>query len=154
MAALSWKKLLVVTMFGALLFVGSFVASGQMKANELSCDPASIWYDVFGNPQCPAGGEPALGGGQMMMASYYGWSHAGSPTASGAPFDPTGYTAAHKTLPFGTPLLVNHGGSTVVVTVNDRGPFVDGRDIDLSQAAAEAIGLTGPGVAPVEVTVL
>ena len=89
-----------------------------------------------------------------MMASYYGYSHAGNPTASGELFDPQGYTAAHRTMPFGTQLLVSHGGSSVVVAVNDRGPHVDGIDIDVSQVAAETIGLTGPGVAPVEVTVL
>jgi rare lipoprotein A len=89
-----------------------------------------------------------------MMASYYGYSHAGHMTASGVPFDPMGFTAAHKTLPLGTPLLVSYGGKSVEVTVNDRGPYGDGIDIDLSQAAAEAIELTGPGVAPVEVVVL
>ncbi len=88
------------------------------------------------------------------MASYYGYSHAGNLTASGVPFDPAGFTAAHKTLPFGTQLRVGYGGNSTVVTVNDRGPYVDGRDVDLSQAAAEMIGLTGPGVSPVQVTVL
>jgi Lytic transglycolase len=98
--------------------------------------------------------QPGIGGGQIMMASYYGYSHAGNMTASGVPFDPHGFTAAHKTMPLGTPLLVSYGGKSVEVTVNDRGPYVDGIDIDLSQAAAEAIGLTGPGIAPVEVVVL
>jgi Lytic transglycolase len=98
--------------------------------------------------------QPGIGGGQIMMASYYGYSHAGNMTASGVPFDPHGFTAAHKTMPLGTPLLVSYGGKSVEVTVNDRGPYVDGIDIDLSQTAAEAIGLTGPGVAPVEVVVL
>jgi hypothetical protein len=98
--------------------------------------------------------QPGIGAGQIMMASYYGYSHAGNMTASGVPFDPHGFTAAHKTMPLGTPLLVSYGGKSVEVTVNDRGPYVDGIDIDLSQAAAEAIGLTGPGVAPVEVVVL
>jgi hypothetical protein len=95
-----------------------------------------------------------IGGGQIMMASYYGYSHAGLMTASGVPFDPMGFTAAHKTMPLGTPLLVSYGGKSVEVTVNDRGPYGDGIDIDLSQAAAEAIGLTGPGITPVEVVVL
>ena len=90
----------------------------------------------------------------MWMASYYDYSHAGNLTASGVPFDPSGLTAAHKTLPFGTQLLVSYGGRSAQVTVNDRGPFVAGRDIDLSQAAADMIGLTGAGVAPVQVTVL
>ena len=103
------------------------------------------------------GGEvPQYGiaGGQIMMASYYDYSHAGLPTASGELYDPAAFTAAHKTMPFGTQLLVSHGGASVQVAVNDRGPYVDGRDIDLSGAAADAIGLTSLGVAPVEVVVL
>jgi hypothetical protein len=95
-----------------------------------------------------------LAGGQIMMASYYDYSHAGSPTASGELYDPAAFTAAHKSMPFGSQLRVDYGGNSTVVTVNDRGPYADGRDVDLSQAAAETIGLTGPGVAPVEVTVL
>ena len=95
-----------------------------------------------------------LAGGQIMMASYYDYSHAGFPTASGELYDPAAFTAAHKTMPFGTQLLVNHGGASVQVTVNDRGPYADGLDIDLSGAAADAIGLTNLGVALVEVVVL
>jgi rare lipoprotein A len=57
-------------------------------------------------------------------------------------------------MPFGTRLLVSREGSSVAVTVNDRGPYADGRDLDLSGAAADSIGLTGPGVGPVEVNTL
>jgi hypothetical protein len=154
--SLNLKKALVVAVLGAMLFVASFVVSDRINAFNIFCDPASIWYDVFGDPQCgtadgQAGGEQ--GGGELMMASYYGYAHAGNPTASGEPFVPEGYTAAHRTMPFGTQLLVSHGGNSTMITVNDRGPYVDGRDLDLSQGAAEAIGLTGPGVAPVEVAV-
>jgi hypothetical protein len=153
---LNLKKALVVAVLGAMLFVASFVVSDRINAFNIFCDPASIWYDVFGDPQCgtadgQAGGEQ--GGGELMMASYYGYAHAGNPTASGEPFVPEGYTAAHRTMPFGTQLLVSYGGNSTMITVNDRGPYVDGRDLDLSQGAAEAIGLTGPGVAPVEVAV-
>ena len=95
-----------------------------------------------------------VAGGQIMMASYYDYSHAGFPTASGELYDPAALTAAHKTMPFGSQLLVSHGGASVQVTVNDRGPYADGMDIDLSGAAADAIGLTSLGVAPVEVVVL
>jgi hypothetical protein len=98
--------------------------------------------------------QQGIAGGQIMMASYYGYSHEGNMTASGVPFDPHGFTAAHQTMPLGTPLLVSYGGKSVEVIVNDRGPYVDGIDLDLSQAAAEAIGLTSLGVAPVEVTAL
>lgn len=84
------------------------------------------------------------------LASWYGEELAGNPTASGEPYDPYGYTAAHKTLPFGTELVVSYGGQSVRVTVNDRGPYAGGRDLDFSQGAAEAIGLTGAGVDYVE----
>lgn len=78
-------------------------------------------------------------------ASYYG-SESGSRTASGARYNPMGMTAAHRSLPFGTKLKVTHGSRSVVVTVNDRGPFIRGRVLDLSKGAAQVIGLTGRGV--------
>lgn len=157
MAITNLKKVVVVALLGAVLFVASFVVSDRINAYDIFCDPTAIWYNAFGVQQCdPVGGvqNAPVAGGEMWMASYYDYSHAGNLTASGVPFDPSGLTAAHKTLPFGTQLLVSHGGRSVQVTVNDRGPFVAGRDIDLSQAAADTIGLTGAGVAPVQVTVL
>jgi rare lipoprotein A len=87
------------------------------------------------------------------MASYY-WQ--GQMTASGARFNPGALTAAHRTLPFGTRVRVTNrsNGRSVIVTINDRGPFVGGRVIDLSRAAAQAISMTGAGVAPVSLEVL
>src|ERR1700689_494363 len=79
------------------------------------------------------------------MASYYG-NESGSRTASGQRFNQNAMTAAHRTLPFGTKLRVTHGGQSVVVTINDRGPFVRGRVLDLPAGAPRAIGLTGAGV--------
>lgn len=80
-------------------------------------------------------------GGSRMVASFYGHGERLSRhTASGAVFNPHGYTAAHRTLPFGTHLRVCHHGCTTVV-VNDRGPFVRGRSLDLSYGAARAIGM-------------
>lgn len=87
-------------------------------------------------------------------ASYYGAELAGSPTASGESFDPYRFTAAHKTLPLGTQLVVNYAGRSVQVTVNDRGPYTSGRDLDLSQGAAEYLGLTQAGVDYVDYTVV
>jgi rare lipoprotein A (peptidoglycan hydrolase) len=91
---------------------------------------------------------------RKMLASYYGRTLVGHPMANGQPFDADDYTAAHKTLPFGTELAVSHGGESVQVTVTDRGPYVAGRDLDLSLAAAQEIGITGTGEAPVRVEVL
>src|SRR5882762_3569962 len=78
------------------------------------------------------------------MASYYG-NESGSKTASGQRFNQNALTCAHRSLPFGTRLRVTHGGRSVVVTVNDRGPFIKGRVLDLSTGAARAVGLTGAG---------
>lgn len=79
------------------------------------------------------------------MASYYG-NESGRKTASGARFDQNAMTCAHRSLPFGTKLRVTHGSRSVIVTVNDRGPFIRGRVLDLSTGAARAIGLIGAGV--------
>ncbi|WP_213773918.1 septal ring lytic transglycosylase RlpA family protein [Bradyrhizobium sp. dw_78] len=87
------------------------------------------------------------------LASYYG-NESGSRTASGERFNQSAMTCAHRSLPFGTKLRVTHGGRSVVVTVNDRGPFVRGRVLDLSTAAARAIGLTAAGVGRVTAEVL
>ncbi len=81
-------------------------------------------------------------------ASYYG-NESGSRTASGQRFNQNAMTAAHRTLPFGTRLKVTHGGRSVIVTINDRGPFIRGRVLDLSKGAARAIGLTSRGVGQV-----
>jgi rare lipoprotein A len=93
---------------------------------------------------------PFSGSGRSFsgMASFYG-NESGSRTASGQHFNQEAMTAAHRTLPFGTKLRVTHGGRSVIVTINDRGPFVRGRVLDLSTGAARAIGLTGAGVGQV-----
>jgi rare lipoprotein A len=98
---------------------------------------------------------PSSGSGRSFsgMASFYG-NEAGSQTASGQRFNQNAMTAAHRTLPFGTKLRVTHGGQSVIVTINDRGPFVRGRVLDLSTGAARAIGLTGAGVGQVVAEVI
>lgn len=98
---------------------------------------------------------PSSGAGRSFsgMASFYG-NESGSRTASGQRFNQNAMTAAHRSLPFGTKLRVTHGGSSVIVTINDRGPFVRGRVLDLSTGAARAIGLTGAGVGRVTAEVV
>ena len=88
------------------------------------------------------------------LASWYGPGFEGNHTASGDVFDSSLYTAASKELPLGTWLFVQRNGRGVVVLVNDRGPYVGDRILDLSRAAAEAIGLTGPGVGWVAAEIL
>ena len=87
------------------------------------------------------------------IASVYS-VESGSKTASGERLNPGTLTAAHRTLPFGTKVRVTnkHNGRSVIVTVNDRGPFVHGRIIDLTQAGARAIGFTGTVPVRVEVS--
>lgn len=98
---------------------------------------------------------PSSGSGRSFsgMASFYG-NESGSRTASGQRFNQNAMTAAHRSLPFGTKLRVTHGGQSVIVTINDRGPFVRGRVLDLSTGAARAIGLTGAGVGRVTAEVV
>ena len=90
------------------------------------------------------------------QASWYGGKFNGRKTASGQRYNMYGLTAAHKTLPFGTQLSVVNlsNGKTVVVTVNDRGPFVRGRVLDLSYGAAKKLGMLGSGYADVTAYVL
>ena len=88
---------------------------------------------------------------EEVLASWYGPGYYGLPTASGEPYDASDFTASHETLPFGTELEMSYGGKSVLVTVNDRGDFPGERELDLSQAAAQELGLTGPGVDYVEV---
>jgi rare lipoprotein A len=93
--------------------------------------------------------KPSLTG----LASYYG---SGELTATGERFDPSGMTAAHRTLPFGTRVKVTRvdTGDSVVVRINDRGPFKRGRVIDLSEGAARSLGMMNVGLADVRLEVL
>jgi len=117
--------------------------------HHASASEGSSWRDAN------ASIAPASTGGRTFsgMASYYG-NESGSRTASGQRFNQNAMTCAHRSLPFGTKLRVTHGGQSVVVTVNDRGPFVRGRVLDLSTAAARAVGLTGAGVGRVTAEVI
>ena len=96
--------------------------------------------------------SPVLATGSML-SSWYGPYFHGRLTANGERYDMYGYTAAHKTLPFGTQLRVCYEGC-VDVRINDRGPFIGARELDLSYGAAKAIGLVKPGVANVQVSYL
>ena len=99
---------------------------------------------------------PVVGREEVGMASWYGAPHHGRRTASGEVYDMHQLTAAHKTLPFGTRVLVTNRDTSqsAEVRVNDRGPFVEGRVLDVSYAAARLLGAVGPGVIPVRVRIL
>jgi len=101
-------------------------------------------------PDAPFGEEPGGREGEIArgLASWYGEPFHGRRTASGEIFDMNELTAAHKTLPFGTRVRVRHAGTgkEVTVRINDRGPHVPGRIIDLSRSAASALGIVQSGV--------
>ncbi|PLZ90936.1 hypothetical protein CI593_07990 [Fischerella thermalis CCMEE 5194] len=90
------------------------------------------------------------------IASYYGYDFSGNKTATGERFNPHGMTAAHRSLPFGTRVRVTNtrNGRSVIVRINDRGPYIRGRVIDLSLGAARVLGMIGSGIAPVRIEVL
>ena len=104
----------------------------------------------------PAAPEPAITPLGRGSASYYASKFNGRRTASGERFDNAAMTAAHRTLPFGAMVRVTNpaNGASVVVRINDRGPFVRGRTIDVSRAAAEQLGLIAPGHAVVELDLI
>jgi len=108
---------------------------------------AGKWYKPVRN---------AKGFKQSGVASWYGKKFHGKKTANGEVYDMYKISAAHKTLPFGTWVIVhNHeNNKKIKVRINDRGPFVEGRIIDLSYAAAKAIGIAGPGTARVHIVAL
>jgi rare lipoprotein A len=96
-------------------------------------------------------GQPVVE--QVGEASFYGAGFHGKKTANGEKFDQNDKTAAHPTLPLGTKATVTNleNGNSVEVKINDRGPYVKGRDIDLSKGAAKELGMTKDGVAPVKI---
>jgi rare lipoprotein A len=100
--------------------------------------------------------EPGSGGGQTGEASWYGEPHHGRTTASGETYDMNQLTAAHRTLPLGTKVLVTNlkNGRAVEVRINDRGPSIEGRIIDLSYAAARELGAVSGGTIPVRLRVI
>jgi rare lipoprotein A len=145
-------------LIAATLLVGGSVTEASAKsrhhhrhhhhAHHAAKAAGGDWRDANASMGSTSGGHSFSG-----MASFYG-NESGSKTASGARFNQNAMTCAHRSLPFGTKLRVTHGGRSVVVTVNDRGPFVRGRVLDLSTGAARAVGLTGAGVGRVTAEVV
>jgi len=119
--------------------------------------PSPSWEDRFLR-QMPASpkGLLQLASAYTGQASWYGPGFYGNRTANGEVFRPGTYTAAHRSLPFGTRVKVTNlnNGRSAVVRINDRGPFTGGRIIDLAQGAASDLGVTASGVATVRLEVL
>jgi rare lipoprotein A len=113
--------------------------------------PAAVPSIAAAAPLPPV--KPALFKPQVGIASWYGSDHDGRLTASGVPFDASKLTAAHNTLPLHTVVKVTnlHNGKSVDVVINDRGPGIKGRTIDLSEKAAQKIGMKKKGLARVRI---
>lgn len=128
------------------------VRLGKAGVSVEAMAPKALAQDAPSAPE-PASSERELASGS---ASYYGNELAGNPTASGERFDPNDLTAAHRTLPLGSRVRVTNprNGESVVVRINDRGPFHGNRVIDLSLAAARDIGLIQSGVGQVRMALL
>jgi rare lipoprotein A len=144
-------------LMAATLLVGGSISEASAKSRHhrhhhhhasKAQAPGSNWLDANASI-----GSQSTGRGFSGKASFYG-NESGSKTASGQRFNQNAMTAAHRSLPFGTKLRVTHRGQSVVVTINDRGPFIKGRVLDLSKGAARAIGLTGAGVGQVTAEVV
>lgn len=129
-------------------------SSSSTRASESAAEPAGS--AAAGRPadgaRSPVGPSDATGVLETGLASWYGRKFHGRRTASGERYDRHAFTAAHRTLPFGTRVRVRSvvTGKEVVVRINDRGPFKRSRVIDLSQTAFNALGLQGRGVTEVE----
>ncbi|AFZ26099.1 rare lipoprotein A [Cylindrospermum stagnale PCC 7417] len=127
------------------------------KASPLSQIANLPMRSPFSIPKLPQ--QIAVGGVRINftgIASWYGYDGSGSQTASGERYNPEGLTAAHRTLPMGTKVRVTNtrNGRSVVVRINDRGPYIGGRIIDVSAGAARVLGMIGSGIAPVKIDVL
>ncbi|WP_229736265.1 septal ring lytic transglycosylase RlpA family protein [Novosphingobium endophyticum] len=133
-------------LFAAVAALVTLPLTGPVLAEDIAiADTAPALAEIA--PARPIESAPTFDPIGSGVASYYGDELAGNRTASGERFDPDALTAAHRTLPFGSKVRVTYEktGESVIVTINDRGPFHGNRVIDLSEAAAEQIGLVRAG---------
>ena len=137
-----------LALIAATLLVGGTATEASARARHHRHHVHHVGSDQEAKSQTAPSAE--TGHTFSGVASFYG-NESGRETASGQRFNENAMTCAHRSLPFGTKLKVSHGGRSVVVTVNDRGPFVHGRVLDLSTAAARALGIEGLGQVTAEV---
>lgn len=137
-----------------LAFLLTGCATARTGAMTVTTPPTRAALPAPSAPRPPAARPSAFE--QTGEASWYGRQHHGKRTASGETYDMHKLTAAHRTLPLGTRVRVTNldNGRTVDVRINDRGPFVASRVLDLSYAAARRLGAVGDGVVPIGLTVL
>ena len=148
---MAWGGIVGITLLGC-------IAGCSLKEEPVPLPPVPQTHEEAAPAPAPQAKEEAAPAGkpettQVGTASWYGPGFHGQETASGETFDQHALTAAHRTLPLGTEATVTNleTGQSVTVKINDRGPYVQGRQLDLSQAAAQQIGLTKKGVAKVKI---
>ena len=144
------KGLVLVVMFSILFYSCSYIPKKHSYNNNFVESIRGGYYPYHIMKSVRKGFR------QRGVASWYGYEFHGRKTADGEIYNMYAYTAAHKTLPFNTYVMVKNlnNGRETVVRINDRGPFVKNRIIDLSYAAAKQLGIVGVGTAPVELTVV
>lgn len=143
-----------VAVAASLLLAGCAASTGDAYPPGAAYPPppAGAWAPPAGSLPPEVWAQPPY---EVGRASYYGDRLAGHPTATGEPYDPRAYTAAHRTLPLGTFVHVARAdGRQVIVRINDRGPYARGRIIDLSRRAASDLGMERAGVIDVALRVL
>lgn len=129
--------------------------SRQLATSVPEGSPIAVAKVEVGHMEAPQPAKPVVVYEQVGVASWYGHWHQGHPTASGQPFDEHKLTAAHRSLPLDTKARITNleNGRSVEVTVNDRGPYIRGRVLDLSTRAAQELGMTKDGLALVRIEV-
>jgi rare lipoprotein A len=146
------QRLITVTFLASALSGGASFLGGEVAtAKTLTQSPGRYQTVTSLYPQ-----SKQLLATRRGTASWYGYRFHGRRTASGERFNASAYTAAHRSLPFGTKVRVTNlrNGRSVIVRINDRGPYARGRVIDLSKAAANAIGIISSGTAPVRIEIV
>ena len=155
--------MLLLTVLGAAVLATGCVSRPRYRTNPTPQTPTLQKPNPPAKPpaapaqqQMPPKFASAKGAYQIGLSSYYAHDFHGRPTASGEIFDMNGLSAAHRELPLGTIIRVTHmgNGRSVILKVNDRGPFVENRILDLSLGAARELGMIQEGVARVKIEII
>jgi rare lipoprotein A (peptidoglycan hydrolase) len=154
------SQLSKVIEYGSIISLAVAIGALAVGCSSMNSSPPADTAALVAVPQGPvveshpAPRLRAESQGHVVKASYYGDELRGQPTASGEPYNPNEMTAASKKLPIGTLVKVKNpqNGKSVVVRINDHGPYVHGRSMDLSEAAARKLGITHAGVKRLTVT--
>ena len=149
------KRMGIIALIAVILFTASGCVS-TVRFSSTKFPPSNTTSGNRTREKNPPRDYPKAGTTVRGLASYYADRFAGLATASGEIYNPEALTAAHPSLPFGSVVRVRNlkNGRRVTVLINDRGPFIDGRIIDLSAAAAEKLDMLRDGIVEVELSII